>query len=245
MTILVAMHVGSHTILISDRFTFKRDGQIGHRNYRKLNQSENHASIGAGCSHVLFESSEFLNGKTLTGEVELRGLSKHLMDGVFKHVGENLYGDISVLFVSATIEAEAKLFTVIHDGFKTGGRLKQSTDHESGEILFAIPRVLTPEQGDSFKREATALIDEFMAVKGKGLKPSDVGTVAGLAKSVGAALNRLAHENEFISKDYDVSILSSTGLTYTGRIDFDAKRAVTLVQKREQEVENDLSEFCI
>ena len=245
MTILVAMHLGLHTILISDRLSFKRDGQVGRRDYKKLNQSENHTSMAAGCSYVAFEASQFLNGKTITGEPELRGMSQHLMDTAFKYVGKNLYGDISVLFVSATIDDKAKLFRVVHDEFANGGRLKELTDHQSGEILFAIPRVLTIEQGDDFKREATGLFEEFMAEIGKGPQSSDLVNVTRLARSVGAALNRLAHKNEFISKDYDVGILSSTGLTYTGMIDFDSPRVVTLVQKRGREVKNDVAEFGI
>lgn len=235
MTILVAMHLGSQTVLISDKFMF-RHGQVADEKYVKLHQASNHATVSGGCSQAMRWANRHLEGLTITGESELRGMSDSLITNVIKPFGEFFPGEITLMFVSATINNQARLFTVIHDELKTGGRLKELTDHEPGEILFAIPRTLAGQPGDDFKREATAIFDEFMAGKGKDLKPHDAHSVAGLAKSIGAALNKVAKETGAISKDYDVSVISSTGLTYTGKIDVDKHTKVMLMQNKGERV---------
>lgn len=235
MTILVAMHLGSQTVLISDKFMFKR-GQVADEKFMKLHQANNYATVSGGSGEAMYWANKYLEGRTITGETELRGMSDDLITNIIKPFAEFIQGEITLMFVSATINNQAKLFTVIHDELKTGGRLKELTDHEPGEILFAIPRTLAGQPGDDFKREATAIFDEFMAGKGKDLKPHDAHSVAGLAKSIGGALNKLAKETGAISKDYDVSVISSTGHSYTGMIDVDKHTKVMLMQKKGEKV---------
>jgi hypothetical protein len=235
MTILVAMHLGSQTVLIADKYMF-RHGQLADDKYVKVHQSDNHATVAGGCGEAMDWANRYLDGRAIVGEAELQGMSDGLIDELIKPFGEYFPGEITLMYVSTTINNQAKLFTVVHDELKTGGRLKELTDHEPGEILFAIPRTLAGQPGDDFKREATAIFDEFMAGKGKDLKPHDAHSVAGLAKSIGGALNKVAKETGAISKDYDVSVISSTGLTYTGKIDVDKHTKVMLMQNKGEKV---------
>lgn len=44
MTILVAMHLGSQTVLISDKFVFK-EGEVVDEKFMKLHQANNFATV--------------------------------------------------------------------------------------------------------------------------------------------------------------------------------------------------------
>ncbi|WP_408602022.1 hypothetical protein [Pseudomonas sp. PLMAX] len=238
MTILVAMHLGSQTVLIADKYMF-RQGQLADDKYVKVHQSDNHATVAGGCGQAMDWANRYLEGRAIVDEAELRGMSDGLIDELIKPFGKYFPGEITLMYVSTTINNQARLFTVIHDELKTGGRLKELTDHEPGEILFAIPRTLAGQPGDDFKREATAIFDDFMAGKGKDLKPHDAHSVASLAKSIGGALSKVAKETGTISKNYDVSVISSNGLIFKGDIDVDRVRKVNLMQINGQRITND------
>lgn len=235
MTILVAMHLGSQTVLISDKYMFTQ-GEVADEKFVKVHQAGNHATVSGGSGEAMNYANKYLESRTISGESDLRGMSDDLIENFIKPRAECFQVDVALMYVSATINNQARLFTVIHDELKAGGRLKQLTDHEPGEILFAIPRTLAGQPGDDFKREATAIFDAFMAGKGKDLKPHDAHSVAGLAKSIGGALNKLAKETGAISRDYDMSVISSTGQSYTGMIDVDKYTKVMLMQKKGEKI---------
>ena len=244
MTILVAMHLGSHSILIADKYSF-RDSRLHRSDETKLYQSENHTSVIGGNSEASLITSKFLMGRTVTGEAELMEMSERLQKTLLTSYGGFPIAGRSLMYLAATIDNQAKLFTVAHDQLESGGRLTQLTSHNPGEILFAMPRLLPADQGEEFKREATALFEEFIAGKGKSIRPNDVHTVAGFARSMGAILNKLSKNTEVISKNFDVSIVSSSGLTFTGWINFNCSRKVTLVQKSGQKVTHDGTVFAL
>ena len=234
MTILVAMHLGSQTVLISDKFVFK-EGEVVDEKFMKLHQANNFATVSGGSGEAMIHANNYLKGRTISGQSDLRGMSDDLLQKLYDPFSE-YSSDVALMYVSATINNQACLFTVIHDELKSGVRLKQLTDHSAGEILFAIPRTLAGQPGDSFKKEATIIFEAFMAGKGKHLKPHDAHSVAGLAKSIGGVLNKLAKETGAISKNYDMSVINSTGQSYTGVIDVDKYTKVMLMQKRGEKI---------
>ena len=242
MTILVAMHLGSQTMLIADKYVFSDKyvpGQprvIKHVDYVKVHQNNNFSTVSGGSGSAMDTSLSYLRDKTITGETELRGMSEHLIEDLIKPWGQYLPGEITLMYVSAHIDNQAKLFTVVHDELKTGGRLKQLTEHEAGEILFAIPRTITPEDGAEFKREVTEVVDAFMAGQGKDLRPDDAVAVAGLAKSVCTVLNKLSKATKAISPDFDLSVLSASGHAFTGYVNLLGPEKVVLTQKRGEDL---------
>lgn len=244
MTILVAMHLGSQTMLIADKYLFSDKYVVGQprsikqADFVKVHQSSNYASVSGGSASAMDVCLKYLNDKTITGETELRGMSEHLIEDLIKPWGEYLPGEITLMYVSAHIDNQAKLFTVVHDELKSGGRLKQLTDHEAGEVLFAIPRTITPEAGEEFKREVTEVVDAFMAGQGKDLRPDDAVAVAGLAKSVCTILNKLSKATKAISPDFDLSVLSASGHAFTGYVNLHRPEKVVLTQKSGEDLPN-------
>lgn len=245
MTILVAMHVGTHAILISDKLSFTgADGPVKSKTFNKQFLGENFASVTAGSVSLMHYYHKFLKDKTLTGETELRNMSEFAINDFLKEYGACLPYDMTMMFVAATVDEKARLFTVVQDELWAGGRLKELTDHQPGAILFQIPRSLA-EHSESFKLEATQVFQEFMEGPGKKLRQTDTQLVAQLARSIGTVLNRIAIETSVISTDYDVSVVSSNGQILSGRIDFECPRNVTLVQRAGQKVVADAAGLVV
>lgn len=243
LTILVAMHLGSQILQISDRYMFGQNKDLKRSDCVKIHHGENFATCSGGSRSVMEASNCYLKDKIVTGELELRGMSNYIIEELIKPWGEYLPGDYTLMYVSAQIDEQSKLFTVVHDELKSGGRLKQLTDHETGEILFAIPRTISPEDGAEFRREVTEVVDAFMAGVGKDLRPDDTVAVAELARSVCGVLKKLSKATKAISPDYDLSLLSSSGHAFAGYVNLVLREQVVLTQKRGPELSSSVSEI--
>ncbi|WP_408602024.1 hypothetical protein [Pseudomonas sp. PLMAX] len=245
MTVLVGMHLGTHTILISDKRLSETGSMIVNDTQEKLKVAMNHAAVKGG-SHALGTFAlNHIKDKDISNGEDVAKLSEALLKHAQDPFGDGtaLEHQRTALLIASTAEERAKLFYLDLVDLPNGGRVREQRELLKGQFEIGIPAGLSKEEGMDLRAELAEILNEFMATKAHTLNPGNTKGLTELLFSVGKVLTRLAETTPSISSLFDVGVKSSTGLTVQGQINFKKRRVVNLNQLMEKRWEYEVDGY--
>lgn len=230
MTIIIGMHLGTHSIVISDtRSTV--GGEISSDKTEKLHVSANHAAVMAGSHYLGSIGIGSLKDKEVRNTDDVLDLSEVVLAAAKAPFYEmTIVQERTIFMIASTVEEKARLFFLELDDLPNGGCIKDQRELEKGEVGFGGPAGLSEDEHLALRAEVTGILDEFMASKSRSLNPENTKGISELLFSVGKVLTRLAETTPSISNMFDVAVRSSSGLTIKGEINFKKRRPINLNQ---------------
>jgi hypothetical protein len=230
MTIIIGMHLGTHSIVISDtRSTV--GGEISSDKTEKLHVSANHAAVMAGSHYLGSIGIGSLKDKEVRNTDDVLDLSEVVLAAAKAPFYEmTIVQERTIFMIASTTEEKARLFYLELDDLPNGGCIKEQRELEPGKVGFGGPAGLSEEEHLALRAEVTGILDEFMATKARSLNPENTKGISELLFSVGKVLTRLAETTPSISNMFDVAVRSSSGLTIKGEINFKKRRPINLNQ---------------
>lgn len=243
MTIIIGMHLGTHSVVISDtRSTV--DGEISSDKTEKLHVSGNHAAVMAGSHYLGSLGIRSLKDKHVSETDDVLALSQVVLAAAKVPFDDlTIVQERTIFMIASTTEEKARLFFLELDDLPRGGRIKEQRELEPGEVGFGGPAGLSEEEHLALRAEVTGILDEFMATKARSLNPENTKGISELLFSVGKVITRLAETTPSISSIFDVGVKSSSGLTIQGEINFKKRRVVSLNQRLEKRWEYEVDGY--
>jgi hypothetical protein len=234
MTIIIGMHLGTHSVVISDtRSTV--GGEISSDKTEKLHVSANHAAVMAGSHYLGSIGIGSLKDKEVRNTDDVLDLSEVVLAAAKAPFYEmTIVQERTIFMIASTVEEKARLFFLELDDLPNGGCIKDQRELEKGQVGFGGPSGLSEDEHLALRAEVTGILDEFMETKARYLNPENTKGISELLFSLGKVLTRLAETTPSISSMFDVAIKSSTGLTIQGEINFKKRRVVNLHQRLEK-----------